>query len=116
MVQRFIEPTRSNCTTKPSLLDLIITSEYTEISRVEIPSALGRSDQSFKPMLKSLGKTDCGRISSYQRYRNLREILSIALLGQETDKKAQKLYKKDIINQIKHNLRNLAVCRAKMKT
>ena len=46
-IQHISEPTRGRATTEPSLLDLVITSEDSEIVLIETASALGKSDHSI---------------------------------------------------------------------
>ena len=56
-------------------------------------------------------------ISTNQRCPNLSGILQTAKSGEETDKKAQQLYEKDIIKEIKQNPNRLwQHVQAKMKT
>ena len=43
-IQHISEPIRGRGTTEPSLLDLVITSEDSEIVLIETASALGKSD------------------------------------------------------------------------
>ena len=43
-IQHINEPTRGRGTTEPPLLDLVITSEDSEIVLIETASALGKSD------------------------------------------------------------------------
>lgn len=81
-VQHITEPTRGRGTTEPSLLDLVLTSEDTEISTIETASALGRSDHSiikvvlncmpvYEPISKTVYKYDKGD------YTKMKDMLNI---------------------------------------
>ena len=70
-IQHISEPTRGRGTTEPSLLDLVITSEDSEIVLIETVSALGKSDHStikvilnctpiHEPIIKTVYKYDKG--------------------------------------------------------
>ena len=50
-IQHISEPTRGRGTTEPSLVDLVITSEDSEIVLIESASALGKSDHSIIKMI-----------------------------------------------------------------
>ena len=81
-IQHISEPTRGRGTTKPSLIDLVITSEDFEIELIETASALGKSDHSIikvilncTPIHESIRKT----VYKYDKgdYPKLEDMLSI---------------------------------------
>ena len=83
-IQHITEPTRGRGTTEPSLLDLVITSEDSEIVLIETASALGKSDHSVIIMILNCTHTHEPIRNTVYKYDNgdyhkMEDMLSIDL-------------------------------------